>query len=102
MQFLSFDPRYLDWVRAGTKTRTTRYGDPVEVGPATLRFESEPPVFLDAVITRIREVALDALEDEDAAAENFVDAGALRDALRYHYPGLSRDAAVAVVSFDLI
>jgi cytidine deaminase len=102
MQVVSFDPRYLDWVRAGTKTRTARYGEPVELGPARFRFESDPPVFLDAVITGIREVAFDALEDEDAAAENFDNAGALRDALRYHYPGLPQDAAVAVVSFDLI
>ncbi len=102
MQLVTFDPRYLDWVRAGTKTRTTRYDEPVEPGPARFRFESDPPVFLDAVITGIRQVALDDLEDEDAAAENFADAGALVDALRYHYPGLPQDAAVAVVSFELI
>jgi cytidine deaminase len=102
MQVVSFDPRYLDWVREGTKTRTARYAEPVEVGPARFRFESEPPVFLDALVTGIREVALDALDDEDAAAENFADAEALRDALRYHYPGLPHDAAVVVVSFQLI
>ena len=102
MQLVSFDPRYLDWVRAGTKTRTTRYGEAVEVGPATFRFESDPPVFLDAMITDIRQVALTDLVDEDAAAESFADAEALRAALRYHYPALPQDAAVAVVSFDLI
>jgi len=102
MQVVSFDPRYLDWIREGTKTRTARYDEPVELGPARFRFESDPPVFLDAVVTGIREVALDVLGDEDAAAENFADAGALRDALRYHYPGLPHDAAVAVASFHLI
>jgi cytidine deaminase len=102
MQVVSFDPRYLDWVRDGIKTRTARYSEPVELGPARFRFESEPPVFLDAVVTGIREVALDALEDDDAAAENFADADALRNALRYHYPGLPHDAVVAVLSFDLI
>jgi cytidine deaminase len=102
MQVVSFDPRYLDWVRSGTKTRTARYGEPVDLGPARFRFESDPPVFLDAVITTIREVAFDALDDEDAAAENFADAAVLRDALRHHYPDLPHDAAVAVVSFDLI
>jgi len=101
MQVVSFDPRYLDWVQAGTKTRTTRYGEPVELGPARFLFESDPPVELDAVVTGIRQVALADLEDEDALAENFADAGALRDALRYHYPGLPQDAAVAVVSFEL-
>ena len=102
MQLVTFDPRYLDWVLAGTKTKTTRYGEPVELGPARFRFESDPPVFLDAVITGSRQVALDDLTDEDASAENFGDAAALVDALRYHYPGLAQDAAVAVVSFDLI
>ncbi len=101
MQVVSFDPRYLDWVRAGTKTRTTRYGEPVEPGPASLRFESDPPEFLDAVITGIRHVGLDDLVDDDAAAENFADAAALRAALRYHYPDLPADAGVTVVSFEL-
>lgn len=102
MQLVSFDPRYLEWVRAGTKTRTTRYGEAVELGPATFRFESDPPVFLDAMITDIRQVALADLVDEDAAAESFAGADALRDALHFHYPALPQDAAVALVSFDLI
>ena len=77
MQVVSFDPRYLEWVRTGTKTRTTRYGDRVELGPARFRFESSPPVWLDAVITDVRDVALADLSDEDAAAENFTDTRAL-------------------------
>lgn len=70
MQVVSFDPRYLEWVRAGSKTRTTRYGETVELGPARFRFESAPPVFLDARVTGIRHTGLDDLTDEDAAAEN--------------------------------
>ena len=70
MQVVSFDPRYLDWVLDRTKTKTTRYGDPVKLGPARLRFESSPPVWVDAVITDIRDVALADLSDEDATAEN--------------------------------
>jgi len=101
MQVVSFDPRYLDWVLDRKKTKTTRYGDPVKLGPARLRFESSPPVWVDAVITDIRDVALADLSDEDATAENFTDSGALRDALRYHYPGLPEAAAVAVVTFEL-
>jgi cytidine deaminase len=101
VQEVSFDPRYLDWVRTGRKTRTTRFGEAVALGPARLRFESTPPVLLDAFVTGIRTVGLADLDDVDAAAENFADAGALRDALRYHYPGLSNDAVVSVVSFGL-
>lgn len=98
---MSFDPRYLDWVRSGRKTRTTRYAEAVAVGPARLRFESTPPVWLDATVTGVRTVGLADLGDADAAAENFADAGELRAALRYHYPGLSNDAVVTVVSFRM-
>ncbi len=96
---MSFDPRYLDWVRAGSKTRTTRYAETVALGPARFRFESTPPVWLDAVVTEIRTVGLAELDDADAAAENFANADGLREALRYHYPGLGEDAVVSVVSF---
>ncbi len=102
MQVVSFAPRYLDWVLAGTKTMTTRYGESVELGPAMFRFESAPPVWVDASITSVHEVQLAELADEDAAAENFADADALVEALRHHYPGLPGDAAVAVVTFELI
>ena len=63
MQVVSFDPRYLDWVLDRTKTKTTRYGDPVELGPARFHFESSPPVWVDAVITDIRDVALADVSD---------------------------------------
>ena len=98
---MSFDPRYLDWVRSGRKTRTTRYEEAVALGPALLRFESTPPVWFDAVVTDVRTVGLDDLGHGDAAAESFADADELRTALRYHYPGLSDDAVVTVVSFRL-
>lgn len=102
MQHMSFDPRYLDWIRSGAKTRTTRYAESVEEGPVRFTFETNPPEHLDAVITGIQKRALSDLRDEDAAAENFADADALRDALQYHYPGIQPDATVAIVSFDLI
>jgi hypothetical protein len=98
---VSFDPRYLDWVRSGSKTRTTRYGEVVALGPARFRFESTPPVWLDAEVTDIRTVGLTDLDDSDAAAENFADAYELRAALHHHYPGLGNDAVVSVVSFEL-
>lgn len=101
MQEISFDPRYLDWVRSGSKTRTTRYGEAVALGPARFRFESDPPVWLDAVVTAIRTVSVVDLEDTDAGSENFADADELRAALRYHYPGLADDAVVTVVSFEV-
>lgn len=71
------------------------------MGPARLRFESTPPVWVDAFVTDIRTVGLADLDDVDAAAENLADADELRAALRYHYPGLCHDAVVSVVSFRL-
>ncbi len=100
-QVISFDPRYRDWVVAGTKTRTTRYGEPVNLGPATFRFESDPPTYLDAEVVALRTVGVDELTDADARTENFATAADLRAALRYHYPDLPSDAAVTIATFRL-
>lgn len=99
VQTVSFDPRYRDWVLEGSKTSTTRYDDPVSVGPARFRFESDPPTYLDAEVTHLRTVRVDQLTDDDAASENFATADELRAALRYHYPGIADEAAVTIVSF---
>lgn len=101
MQEVSFDARYYDWVISGSKTRTTRYEEVVAVGPVRFRFESTPPVWVDAVVTSVRTVGLVDLNDADADAENFADAGELRAALRYHYADLCDDAVVTVVSFHV-
>ena len=98
---MPFDPRYHDWVLAGSKTRTTRYGEVVVLGPARFRFESTPPRWVDAIVTDIRTVGLADLDDDDAAAENFADADELRAALHFHYPHLGNDAVVSVVSFEV-
>jgi len=55
MQTIYFDPRYLDAVRSGRKTRTTRFRDPARLGAAVLEFELEQaPVRLMANVTEVR------------------------------------------------
>ena len=39
MQTIYFDPRWLDAVRSGRKTRTTRFREAARVGVALLEFE---------------------------------------------------------------
>ena len=98
---VSFDARYLDWVLNGTKTRTTRYGESLALGPARFRFESDPPVFVAAVVTGLRTVPLGDLSDDDAAAENFAGAAELRAALAFHYHRLPDDATVKIAEFTV-
>jgi cytidine deaminase len=101
-QVVSFDPRYLEWVRDGRKTCTTRYGEPIALGPALFRFEFDPATYVSAEVTALRTVRVADLTDTDAAAENFRTADDLRAALEYHYPGLPSAATVVVASFRTV
>ena len=104
MQKIHFHPRYLDSVRAGRKTRTTRFRDPVTLGEAILEFrpEGQRPVRLSAVVTDVRETTLKQLTDVDARREDLNSAEDLRDVLRWHYPEIAADDHVQVVSFRLL
>lgn len=101
-QTIYFSPRYLDAVRSGRKTRTTRFHDPARLGDAVLEFEAEPdPVRLRATVTDIRETTFAELTDDDARHEALETADQLRDGLRTHYPTITSDDPVQVVSFRL-
>ena len=63
-----FHPRYLEGVRSGAKTRTTRFRDPARLGPARLVFESDPEVVLPAEVTDIRHCPVSDLTEQDARA----------------------------------
>jgi cytidine deaminase/uncharacterized protein YqfB (UPF0267 family) len=102
VQTIYFNPRYLDAVRSGQKTRTTRFRDPARMGAAVLEFELEPaPVRLMAKVTDIRETTFAALTDDDAQHEALETADQLRQALRSHYPMIAPNDQVQVVSFQL-
>ncbi|MEU8773536.1 ASCH domain-containing protein [Streptomyces sp. NPDC048606] len=98
---IRFNPRYLEAVRSGAKTKTTRFRDPAELGPARLVFESDPEVVLPAEVTDIRHCRVDDLTDQDARAEGLTTAAELREGLRGHYPDLAGTDEVDVVTFRI-
>jgi cytidine deaminase len=101
-QIIRFNPRYLDPVRSGAKTKTTRFRDPAEPGPARLVFECDPEVVLTADVTDVRHCLVDELADEDARAEGLTAAAELWQGLKSHYPNLTGADEVDVVTFRLI
>ncbi|WP_186778397.1 ASCH domain-containing protein [Streptomyces salinarius] len=98
---IRFNPRYLEGVRSGTKTRTTRLGDPAQLGPVRLVFESDPEVVLSAEVTGIRHCLVSDLTHQDAQAEGLSTAAELREALKAHYPNLAGTDEVDVITFDV-
>lgn len=98
---IRFHPRYLEGVRSGAKTRTTRFRDPARPGPARLVFESDPEVVLSAEVTDIRHCSVSDLTDQDARAEGLTAAGELREVLKIHYPDLAGTDEVDVVTFRI-
>jgi cytidine deaminase/uncharacterized protein YqfB (UPF0267 family) len=101
VRVIEFSPRYLDAVRAGTKTKTTRFRDPAALGPARFVFGEDPEVVLTGVVTGMRRCLLRELTDGDAREENLRTADELRDGLRGHYPSITADDEVDVISFRL-
>ncbi|WP_078954315.1 ASCH domain-containing protein [Streptomyces sp. H021] len=98
---IRFNPRYLEGVRSGAKTKTTRFRDPARLGPARLVFESDPEVVLPAEVTGIRHCLVSELTDQDAQAEGLTTAAELREGLKGHYPDLSGTDEVDVVTFQI-
>lgn len=99
-QRIYFHPAYLAGFRAGTKTSTIRFQDPVRSGAALLVFETDDgEVSFEGEVTGLEEKPLRELTDEDAVRDGFVDRGDLRAALADHYPGIPDDARVEIVHF---
>ncbi|CAM5287341.1 hypothetical protein STENM327S_08577 [Streptomyces tendae] len=98
---IRFNPRYLEDVRSGTKTRTTRFRDPAQLGPARLVFESDPEVVLSAEVTGIKHRPVGELTDQDAQAEGLATADELRKGLKGHYPDLAGTDEVDVITFQV-
>jgi cytidine deaminase len=98
---IRFHPRYLEDVRSGAKTRTTRFRDPAQPGPARLVFESDPEVVLPAQVTGIRQCLVSDLTDQDAQAEGLSTASELRQVLKGHYPDLADTDEVDVITFQI-
>lgn len=100
-QVIRFNPRYLDEVRSGTKTKTTRFQDPAVLGPARLVFESDPEVVLLGEVTDVKHCLVDELTDGDARAEGLTAGAELGQGLKSHYPNLVGTDEVDVVTFHV-
>lgn len=102
-RFLRFSSRYHDDIAAGRKRATTRFQDPVRLGPTIFVFEDEDEASrrLLGHIDSVESHRFDALSDDIARLENCSTADELRDAVRGHYPGIVDDAIVEVVRFRL-
>ncbi|MFJ6760944.1 ASCH domain-containing protein [Streptomyces sp. NPDC091273] len=98
---IRFNPRYLEDVRSGAKTKTTRFRDPAQLGPARLVFESDPEVVLLAEVTGIRHCLVSDLTNQDAQAEGLTTATELREGLKGHYPDLAGTDEVDVITFQI-
>jgi len=100
-QVVHFGASYLDAARAGAKRTTIRFRDPVAVGPAILWFECDPPVTLQAAVTRVVPTVISRLTDDDAVRDGFRDRAELIEHLDLHYPGIADDDDVTIVHFDV-
>ncbi|MFD0721489.1 ASCH domain-containing protein [Streptomyces globosus] len=96
-----FHRTYLDAVRAGRKTSTVRFRDPVEPGPVNMVFELDEDVVVPGVVTRITPKTVAELTESDAVADGFRDLAELQDRLRFHYPDIKPTDDVSVVHFRL-
>jgi cytidine deaminase len=100
-QSLYFHRDYLDAVRAGRKTTTVRFGDPVETGLVNLVFELDEEVTLPGVVTQVASKRVAELTEADAVADGFRDRGELGDRLRFHYPEIAPTDDITIVHFRM-
>lgn len=98
---LLFSARYLDAVRSGAKTRTTRLSREAEPGPVQLVFPTDPRTRLDATVLTVRQTTLTGLTAQDAQAEHCQSPAELRELLAQHYPNIGDGDQVWVHEFRL-
>lgn len=99
---LNFDPRHFDAIVAGTKRATTRFEDPVAIGPVVFEFDfPEGTRRLDGVIDAIEPRLFAELSDEDARLEGLGSGDDLRAVLLEYYPGATAETPMEFVRFSL-
>jgi len=98
---LRFWRGYLGAVRAGTKTTTVRFRDPVETGPVSLVFELDDEVILPGTVTQLVAKRVADLTDADALLDGFRDLAELHGRLRWHYAEITETDDVTVVRFQV-
>lgn len=94
---------YEELVRSGVKSQTVRIDDPFREGTADVVFEKESGevISIPAVVTEVRTVERSSLTEVDARRDGFDTLTDLHAALDRHYPGLTDDDPVDLVTFDI-
>ncbi|HEY3556833.1 MAG TPA: VOC family protein [Kribbella sp.] len=102
LQELRFRGSHLEAVRAGTKRITLRFGDPVEVGLATLVFELDEEVRLPGRIVSTVAKRADRVTEDEAREDGFAGAHDVVPGLRSYYPDLQPSDEIVIVRFELV
>ncbi|MEV4707859.1 ASCH domain-containing protein [Actinoplanes sp. NPDC049316] len=101
VQRLRFRATHLPAVRDGSKRVTMRFGDPVQVGPALLVFDSDNEVCLRGRITSTVAKRVDSINDDEAREDGFTSAADVLPGLRDYYPALQASDEIMIVRFEM-
>ncbi len=94
---------YEEAIRSGAKRQTIRLDDPFKEGPAQIIFEKDSgeTVTIPSQVTSVDTMKVVELTEEHAKKDGFASLAELHQALQRHYPGLSEEDPVDVVSFEI-
>lgn len=98
-QTLSIAAKYLSAVRSGQKCSTVRKGR-LKFNKGLLLLTAKTGDFVSVNVTDVRHTRFRCLTEEDAVKDGFTNLADLQRALLEHYPGISMDGWVTIVSFD--
>lgn len=98
MQQIKIDTKYVPLVLNGTKIQTIRFGRrEYKLGPAVLVADSKQ---IPVNITNVDFISSDRLDVYDAKADGFNTLNELKSALLLHYPEITDQSLITVVSFE--
>ena len=111
---LYFSTQFVDWIRTGKKTATTRVDDfifddgtaekvgDLRKGDEVRALSDEEEAFAVLSIEQVETRTYGSLDDKLAKIENFKNKKALCDALGQFYKDLKHDSQLVVVYFKLV
>lgn len=98
-QTLSIAIKYLSAVRSGQKRSTIRKGR-LKFSKGLLLLTAKTGDFVSVNVTDVRHTRFKCLTEADAVKDGFTNLADLQRALLEHYPDISMDGWVTIVSFD--
>ncbi|MFJ2095366.1 ASCH domain-containing protein [Streptomyces sp. NPDC087901] len=101
-RIVRFHKRYYEAIATARKTSTVRYDDPIAPCPATFLFEDDDAHrTLNGTVTSVEHHRLDGLTAAQTRLDGGTSSDELKTGLQSHYPGLSSDAGVEIVTFTV-